>query len=405
MPDASDTAAAPDLLIRGGRVLDPASGVDAALDAVVRGGLISALVEPGTAPAGALRVIDATGRLVVPGLIDMHAHVFEGSPFGLDPAVNLRGGVTTVVDAGSAGFATFEEFRRHAIAESPVRIVPFLHIAAAGLGSTFVGELEDIRHARVDEAIQLIDECGDLIAGVKVRTGTRPAGANSEAALTAALAVAEATGRRLMAHIGLGSDVSAVVARLRPGDVVTHCFTGGGDAVLDPATGRVAASVCDARDRGVLFDVGHGCGSFSWSVARRALADGFPPDTSGTDLSRLSVVTPVVDLPTTMSKLLHLGMSLPEVIATATSTPARGLGRSDDLGTLAVGRPADVGVLRLDERPTPLRDAFDVTETAAARLSAEWTIVAGRPYAADVAIDLRPLYETDRRAGCGGPIE
>jgi len=292
------------LLITGGRVIDPAQGIDRRLDVVVRDGRIAELRDPEaasappptaaptpTAAAGPTAAaapdattIDATGALVVPGLIDLHGHFYEGSPFGIDARVNLRGGVTTAVDAGSAGYANFGEFRRYGIAAAPVRLLAFLHIAAAGLPTTVIGELEDIRHARPAETEAVVRANRDVIVGVKVRTGTGGSGGNTDAALAAALRAAEGAGVRVMAHISVGSEVGSIVSRLRPGDIVTHCFTGGGSALFDSSTGRLLPEVLEGRRRGVRFDVGHGCGSFSWAVARRALEQDFPPDTAGTSL-------------------------------------------------------------------------------------------------------------------------
>jgi len=403
----------PELVIRGGRVIDPAQGIDRRLDVVVRDGRIVELREPSATDAGGATdgggqstVIDAAGALVVPGLIDLHGHFYEGSPFGIDARVNLRGGVTTAVDAGSSGYSNFGEFRRYGIASAPMRLLAFLHIAANGLSTTFVPELADIRFARTAEAEQVIRANPDSIVGVKVRTGTGGSGDNTDAALAAALRVAERTGVRLMTHISVGSSVGQIVRQLRAGDIVTHCFTGGGQAIFDPATGHVLAEVRQARERGVTFDVGHGCGSFSWAVAQRALEQGFPPDTAGTDLHRLAVETPVVDLPTTLAKLMHLGMSLGDVIAAATGKAAAALGRSDEMGTLAVGRHADIAVLRMDEGAVQLRDAVNVTRTASVGLRAEWTVVAGTAHrVSDVEIPLRALLASDYEAGCGGPIE
>jgi dihydroorotase len=389
------------LVLRGGRVLDPAQGIDAGLDVVVEDGRIVALEAPGRAAPGG-QELDLEGALVVPGLVDLHGHWFEGSPYGLDPRANLRGGVTTAVDAGTAGYANFGEFRRNAIEHGAVRVLAFVHVAAAGLATTVVGELEDIRWARPGEASAVVRANRDVAVGIKVRIGTGACGRNGTSALAAALEAASLAGTPLMAHIAEGADVASVAARLRPGDVVTHALTGSGTGIL----GRdgLLEEVRAARRRGVVFDVGHGCGSFSWAVARRALEAGFAPDTISTDLHRYSFEQPVVDLPTTMSKFVHLGVPLADVVAAATARPAAIVGRPE-LGTLRPGAPADVTVLRRDPEPAVLVDSAGVGEPVAGRLRPEFTIVGGIVHrAAEVDVPLRPYLEADYEVDCAAPI-
>jgi dihydroorotase len=388
------------IILRGGRVIDPANGIDGPFDVVVEDGRIAALDAPGTA---ADEVEDVTGTLVVPGLVDLHGHWFEGSPYGIDPVVNLAGGVTTAVDAGTAGFSTFGVFRRLAVDPAPVRVLAFLHVAAAGLVSTLAGELEDLRYARPRETAAIADANQDVVVGIKVRIGSGATGGNGSAALSAALDAAERAGLPLMAHIAEGADVVDVLRRLRPGDIVTHALTASGDGIRAPG-GGLLPDVHDARRRGVLLDVGHGCGSFSWATARAALAEGVAPDTISTDLHRYSVERPVVDLPLTMSKFLHLGMPLADVVRAVTTGPAKAI-RRDDLGTLTPGARADITVLRLDERPTPLSDSQGLPETVEHALRPVLTIVGGTIHrAADVPVALRPYLDADREVDCAVPI-
>ena len=388
------------LVLAGGRVIDPANGIDAQKDVLIEDGRIASVVEPGSADGPRE---DVSGHLVTPGLVDLHGHWWEGSPYGIDPRINLAGGVTTAVDAGTSGFSTFDVFRRLAIDDAPVRVVAFLHIAAAGLVSPLVGELEDIRYARPRETAAVIDQHRDVLLGVKVRIGTEACGANCAEGLDAALEAADLAGVRLMSHISDGADVRSVLRKLRTGDVVTHSLTASGPGILGD-DGRLLPDVFEARERGVRLDVGHGCGSFSWATARTALEAGVAPDTISTDLHRYSVERPVVDLPITMSKFLHLGMALPDVVAATTSSPAAILGRRD-LGTLSPGSAADVTVLRVDEVPTALSDSQGVTETVSRVVRPVLTIVGGVVHRADqVEVRLRPYLDADREVDCAVPI-
>jgi dihydroorotase len=388
------------LVLAGGRVIDPANGIDGSFDLVVDDGRIVELATPGSAVGPSL---DVGGLLVVPGLVDLHGHWWEGSPYGIDPRINLQCGVTCAVDAGTAGFSTFEVFRRLAIEHAPVRMLAFLNVAAAGLVSSIVGELEDIRYARPRETAAVIREHRDVIAGVKVRIGTGACGSNSAAALDAALDAAQAAGVPLMAHIAAGADVPAVLRKLRAGDVMTHALTASGSGIR-AGDGTLLPEVREARQRGVRLDVGHGCGSFSWTVARAALDGGVMPDSISTDLHRYSVERPVVDLPLTMSKFLHLGVSLLEVVAAATSRPAAILGL-EDVGTLRPGAPADVAVLRLEDRASSLADSDGVTETVTSLVRPVLTIVGGEVHRVDeVDVPLRPILDADREVDCAVPI-
>lgn len=390
-------------VLRGGRVVDAGLGVDAALDVVIEGEVLAALAAPGALPAAPDdRMIDVSGALVTPGLIDLHAHWYEGSPYGLEPRANLRGGVTCSVDAGTAGFESFGAFRRFAIDPAPVRIFAFVHVAAAGLAASMVGELEEIRYARPHETAEIIAAHRDVAVGVKVRIGSQAAGANVRAALERALEAGELAGVPLMVHIADGADVPWVVSRLRAGDIVTHALTANGMGIVGE-DGRVRPEVRAARARGVLFDVGHGCGSFSWEVARRALADGFPPDTVSTDLHRYSIGGPVVDLPTTMAKLSHLGMSRDEVLAAVTARPAAAIGHPE-LGALRVGGPADITVLRMG----PAAELIDSTgrrEVVGATWVPERVFVGGvASVPSDVDVYLRPYTAADREVDCTAPL-
>ncbi len=392
-----------DLVIGGGRVVDPGRGIDANLDVHVRDGRVRTIAAPSAEPiAPDARRVDATGALVLPGLIDLHGHWYGASPYGVDPLASLAGGATCAVDAGTAGYGNFEAFRRHVIERTPVRVFAYVHVAAAGLAATMVGELEEIRYARPRETAAIIRANRDVVIGVKVRIGTGACGANSDLALDRAMEAAELAGTPIMAHIADGADVPRVLRTLRPGDVVTHAFTGSGTGIFD-VQGRVLTEARVARRRGVLFDIGHGCGSFTWRTAGRAIDEGFPPDSISTDLHRYSISHPVVDLPTTMAKLQHLGMSEAEVLAAVTSRPAAAMQR-DDVGSLAVGARADLTLLR----PGPAARLVD-SEGIAREVPAPWrpaaVILGGEVWdPAAVVVRLRAYVDADHEVDCSAPL-
>jgi len=357
------------MLIRGGRVIDPAEGLDDVRDVRLAGGRVVA-VGAGLSPAPGEDVLDARGLLVVPGLIDLHVHVFYGaSHYGVEADPHcLATGTTTVVDAGSAGALTFAAFRKYVIEEAETRILPFLNIGATGMLSADVGELEDLRFVDKGKAIETIEAHRGLIRGVKVRLSREVAGTNARAALAIARETAEAARLPIMVHPSntpMGLD--EILGALRAGDVLTHCFHGREEGVLD-ADGRVRPEVQRAVGRGVVLDVGHGRGSFSFAVAQRALAQDLRPHTISSDLHVYDVRGPVFDLTATMSKFLALGLTLPEVVGMTTEAPARALAEVGTLGTLRPGAAADVTLLRLETGSFAFSDSLGESVTAGERL-------------------------------------
>jgi dihydroorotase len=385
-----------DLVVRGGRVIDPAQGLDAVLDVAISGHRIAA-VGPDLAAGGVREVVEAAGLLVTPGMVDLHTHVFWGvPPLGVEPDPHcLARGVTTAVDAGSAGAATFPAFRRYIIDVSATRIVAMLHISSIGMArddgspAEAVGELEDIRWARVDRAIDMAREHADVIVGIKVRLSTPMVGPDPEQcreALRRARQAADAIGKPAMIHVGgTAIPLEEILAGLNPGDVVTHCYHGRTEGVLHD-DGTVRRSVWHASERGILFDVGHGAGSFNFEVARRALSQGLLPGTISSDIHVWNIAGPVYDLATTASKFLHLGIPLAEVIRRVTVNPARAVGWGDRIGTLAPGAEADVSLLRLVEGEWPFRDTAGQVEIGEQRLEPVAVIRAGRRYPCQPAV-------------------
>jgi dihydroorotase len=379
-----------DLIISGGRVIDPATQTDGYLDVGVRDGRVATIAK-GPLPQPARATHDASGCLVVPGLVDIHTHVLAGGSFwGIRPTpVAWRTGVTTWVDAGSAGIYNLAQFLELTAAYRPVAVYGFLNISGIGLvGQT--GELALPEHCDAALCARAIDANREQLVGVKCRLDYRATAGGSAHALQLALEAARAADVPVMVHIGQGPpSLEEVLASLRPGDIVTHCTTGQNMALIDQA-GRLWPSVRDARARGVLFDVGHGSGGFSFTVAEALVRDGLVPDLISSDLHQLSVLGPGFDLPTTMSKLLTAGMPLTEVIAAATSRPAAAIGRAEYCGSLAQGRRADIAILRPHGAALSLFDSYLDERRTAELLSCAATIVAGEILPAEAADPAAP---------------
>jgi dihydroorotase len=373
-----------DLLLRGGTVVDPSQSLHAVRDVAVSGTKIAAIAE--SIPGPAARTLDVRGKLVTPGLVDIHTHVYAGvTTWGVrpDPA-GLRSGVTTLVDAGSPSFVTLPGFRWYVAEPAVTRVLTFVHISALGLLYGPVGEMIDLRYADPEKCAEAVSENGDLAVGVKVRQGIMQVGEHGVTPLRLAVRAAEQADTRVMVHIGAGVPLPEVLALLRPGDIVTHCFQGNGDCLVGDR-GQVIPEAHEARRQGIIMDVGHGGGSFRWEVAERALDQGFLPDVISTDLHTGNILGPVYDLPTTLSKFLHLGLSLEQVIAAATQAAARTIGRPD-LGALRVGGPADLAVFDLVEGEFELFDTHGHSRLVRRRLMPVYTVAGGRAFSpADVA--------------------
>jgi dihydroorotase len=356
-----------DLLLTGGRVIDPAQGIDDIRDVAFAEGKVAA-VGGELKSEDAQTVADMSGFLVVPGLIDLHTHVYWGATAAsveADP-VCLNTGTCTFVDAGSAGPGNFAGMKRFIIEESHARVLAFLNISYAGIFGVgpgmLIGENQDLRMLNAGAAVAVAEQNPDVIVGIKVRASLS-AGDPSVQPVYMARTVADRIGKPMMVHMGLPPPlVEEILPLMRPGDILTHVFKSFPNSILD-GRGRPIEQLRAAKDRGVILDVGHGAGAFSFEVAKTALDQGIVPDTISTDLHVLNISGPVYDLPTTLTKFLTIGMDLVDVIRCATENPARVLGWDDRIGHLGLGAEGDATVLALKEEETPLYDASGASPT------------------------------------------
>jgi len=369
-----------DLIIRGGTLIDPGAGIHAAMDVAVRDGKIAAVGESLDA-ADADEVVDATGMLVTPGLVDLHVHLFStGSAFGIDADTYcLAQGTTTAVDAGTAGAFNYRAFERE-IAEASTRVFALLNIS--GIGIPHDGELYNAAWADPERAAAVIEAHRDRIVGIKIRMSPGVVGPNLAHAFAMARQAARAADAPLVVHPNAAEmPMAEILAQLRAGDVITHCFNTSAQSVVD-ADGKVRPEVIDARRRGVRFDVGHGVHSFSFETAERALDQGFAPDTISSDLFALAVDGPVYNLPHVLSKFLMLGMGLDDVIARATIKPAQLLPSTETIGTLRAGAAADITVMQRRSGRFEFVDGPKTRRVGDTELVAVTTVRAGRIVAA-----------------------
>ena len=349
-----------DLIVKGGQVIDPSRDVHGRADIGIRAGRIAAL-EPDISPARAARTIDANGKLVTPGLIDFHAHVFaHGSAIGVSADELVpQTGVTTFVSAGDAGASNFAAFKRFVATQRRCRIYAFVHIASMGLSSYPAPELRDINNANADAAARAIAENHDIVLGASVRQSASVVGVNGLEPLQRAIAAVERAGTRgrVMCHIGgVPGDLADLLALLRPRDILTHAYSGAGNDIVQ--NGKVLDALVAARNRGVVIDVGHGGAHFDYTVAEPALQQGLIPDVISSGVRARSSIPPATPLlPGVMSQFLNLGFTLEQVIAMTTINPARIIGRQPGLGTLALGVPADISILELVDAPIKFTDA------------------------------------------------
>jgi dihydroorotase len=367
-----------DLLIRNGEVRDPESGTRARADVGIRGGKIAA-IESSLPVEKAREVIDARRLYVVPGLVDLHTHIYYGggSVPGIeaDP-VAARSGVTTWVDAGSFAYDNVAGFRRYIVDRSQVRVFGFVYLYPASRDPA-IDAVKYVRSA-MRQTAETVANNRDVILGVKVQIGVNMNGRYSPEFLKIARELCDANQLKLMVHISdAPPGVPEIMEQMRPGDIITHAYTGHGTSLAD-AEGKLKRGVAEARQRGVVFDLGHGLGSFNFAEARKCLDAGFPVDTISSDIYQRNIEGPVYDMPTTMSKLLYLGMSLDDVLLRSTANPAKVIGRVEGLGTLRVGAPGDVALLAVEEGQFRLTDSQRNEVTAKQRIACRLTICRGK---------------------------
>ena len=380
-----------DLVIKNADVLDPSQSLRGRRDIGIRYGSIEA-VEADIPAARALRVLDAGGKLVTPGLVDLHCHVYPyGSAIGI-PADELvpHQCSTTCVSAGDAGANNFAAFRRYVVAQTRTRLYAFVHIANMGLAPFPVAELYNIDFAQVDVAAKAVAENADMVLGVKVRMSENVIAKHGLEPLKRAIAACEGagTGGKIMCHIG-GVETRELMAQildtLRPGDILTHAYSGapnlGGAFTNIVQEGGMLPAALAAKQRGVIFDVGHGGGSFDFTVAEPAIAQGCLPDTISSDIHVFSGNSPGMPYLTwVMSKFMALGFTLEQVVAMATINPAKVINRAPKLGTLQIGAPADVAIMELVEGDVSFVDTRNHARTGRAYLKPVQTVTAGVPF-------------------------
>lgn len=339
------------LVLRGGEVMDPASGRRGRFDVGFDGDRVAA-IEP---DLEGQTVVDVTGCLVVPGMVDLHAHVFEGVGEGVNAdEYGLKRGTTTAADGGSAGYRSFRAFRR-ITGENRCRTLSWLNLSSIGQIDTRVGELMMAVWIDVENAVRMAEANRDVVVGFKARLSTYVCGGSCLPIVRAIREAGERTGLPFMVHIGdAGEPMTEVLPLLRPGDVVTHMFTGRKHGLVGPDD-TILPAAFEARERGVLFDAAHGRNHVSFPVVEAAVEQGFLPDSLATDITMTTGANPDFGLPLMMTKLLSYGVPVEKLVPMVTLNPARAL-RRDDLGRLDVGGIGDATVLRLVEGPYTFPD-------------------------------------------------
>ena len=374
-----------DLLIKDGDVVDPGGGYSGRLDVAIKRNHIAA-VDANIPAESAFRVIDASGQFVTPGLVDLHTHVYHGvGVYGIyaDP-VAARSGVTTWLDVGSAGAYNFPGFREFIVNPSNARIYALLNISSIGL-TAGSWELSNLDYCDVELCCKLIDLNRDVALGVKARIDGNTTRGTGLAPLTRAREAADRCELPLMVHIGNGPpEIVDVLEYMKPNDILTHCFTGGNMRIIDDS-GVLRDAAKRVWDSGVIMDIGHGAGSFSFETAEALMSEGYKPDVISSDIHQFSIHGPMFDMPTCLSKFMLLGMSFAEVIHAATQRPAEAMGLQDEIGTLKPGALADVALFRVESGDFTLYDVRMNARTGQQLVRNTLTIINGHelPVTAD----------------------
>ena len=370
-----------DLLLQGGHVIDAKSGISAVRDVAIKDGTIAAVGQR-LAASDALKTVDVSGLYVTPGLVDMHVHVYAGTgergSYAGDNSLypdgyTFRVGVTTVADAGCAGWRNFEAFKEHVIDRAKTRVLAFLNIVGNGMrGSRFENDLADMDPAK---AAEMAKKYKEIIVGIKTAHYAGPEWTPVEHAVEAGTAAG------IPVMVDFGTDhperplADLLTKKLRPGDIYTHCYSGLRHELDD--TGHVNPGMIEGRKRGVIFDVGHGGGSFAWRIAVPAMRQKFYPDSISTDLHVGSMNSGMKDMLNVMDKFLAMGMTLDDVIAKSTWNPAKEI-HHEELGNLSVGSPADVAVLRLETGKFGFTDMYGARLSGTQKLTCELTVHNGK---------------------------
>ncbi len=366
-----------DLLLKNGTLIDPSSGIQAAMDVAFANGLVAAC-NPDINPSMSRRTIDCQGAYVVPGMIDMHVHTYWGvSHYGIErpDACCIARGATTIIDPGSAGADTFNGFRKYVVDQLDTRAFALINVSCLGMISFDFGEAVLPAALSIEKALETIEAHRDVIVGVKVRLGEESQGPERDAGLKAldiARNIADRSGLLLMVHPldAYCDNLDDILNVLTAGDILTHTFHRYGCGILDENK-RVREAVWNAQQKGIIFDVGHGMASFCWDVAEAAVAQGFWPDTISTDLHIYNQNGPVFDLVTTIGKFLHLGMPLEDAIKAVTLNPAQAIGKADFLGTLKNSAAGDAVVFSLEE------GHFDLFDGTGEMVNGKWEFYNG----------------------------
>ena len=384
-----------DLLIKGGRVIDPAQKVDGVLDVAINGQKI-ALVAKDISPAEGRQVLNAKGKIVTPGLIDMHCHIFDSiHGISIEPDIaGVKQGVTTVADGGSTGQATFRAFLKYIIPPSKSAVFCFLHLCS--LGQLLTPELRDWEGIDLDAIKAVVNSNREIIKGIKLRLVGNIVASDGPKVIKITRELARSLGLPMMVHIGDPGELvppeltQELLGVMDAGDILTHVFTSKQGGILRP-DGTILPELREAMDRGIVMEVAHGRNNFSFAVARKCMDQGILPTVLSTDINTLCLNGPVFGLAALMSKFMALGLSLDEVVEMSTINPACALGIDNRAGSLQCGMDADVSILELNSGKWEMEDSIGQTMLATSLLTPRTTIKSGLVIPAEPAAWPQPV--------------